>query len=166
MNKEKILEYGLYALIAYLIITNINKLMQSLGFSETRDEKKTSNEITSNVLTNAKSQISVAKEKGEVPSFTKQSYIDLANRLYFAMRGGSGIFGDVNNEAVYSVFANLKKDLDMNWLIDAFGKRELDGVSRDLVTYVNLTMPDRTSLDKSIADINELFESKKMKFRF
>lgn len=97
--------------------------------------------------------------EGQVPSYPQSAYSSFANRIEQA---GFAI-GGTNEDAIYSVFNQMKNDLDIILLIKAFGKRRIEFSFQkgDLSAFLESELND-----SEIKKVNSILESKKIKFRF
>lgn len=90
---------------------------------------------------------------GQIPSYSNTTYNQLADRIEAAGKSGYG----TDEEAIYSVFRLLKKDIDYLKLVQAFGTRRLEFST----IYANLGGFLSSELSASEIDkVNQIMESK------
>jgi len=98
--------------------------------------------------------------KGVKPTYTEGQYMLFADRIYTA---GIDAFFGTDEDAIYSVFGNMKNDLDVNKLIQAFGERRIEFSMRKATLGAFLSSElDSEEMNK----INNILSTKGIKYRF
>ena len=97
-------------------------------------------------------------QQGQKPSFPRSQYKAFADTIQ-----QENLSWDTDEEKIYGIFKQMKNDLDITLLVEAFGNRRPQFTLNDvaLVPFLN------EDLSKSeIEQINNILISKNIKFRF
>ena len=78
------------------------------------------------------------KAKGQSPTLTQTSYVNLANTIFNAWFQNFNIFNPVDEKQILSVMSKMKNDMDVIQLTKAFGKR------RAPIPFGSFVTPDLT----------------------
>lgn len=100
-------------LIVLLIVWLVYKFYKQVGF-KSADEKKEEKDI--------RKDLDMLGQQGQKPTFTRTQYKSFADKLYWA-GSGKNITG-TQEDQIYSVFDNMKNDMDIVLLTEAFGLRK------------------------------------------
>lgn len=96
--------------------------------------------------------------QGQKPSFPKSQYTAFADTIQ-----QENLSWNTDEEKIYNIFKQMKNDLDIVMLIQAFGERRPQWTVNNvaLVPFLN------EDLNRSeIAEINKILSAKNIKFRF
>jgi hypothetical protein len=97
-------------------------------------------------------------QEGQKPSFPRSQYKSFADTIQ-----QENLSFDTDEEKIYGIFKQMKNDLDITLLVEAFGQRRPQFTLNDvaLVPFLN------EDLSKSeIEEINKILIAKNIKFRF
>ena len=135
MNEKnlKIAAYVAFGGLAlYAAYTIVKKILETIGVVDSKEDKanakdqeKALDQAKKDALelekTRKKSTVLTKEQKRLIQlSYQKSKYMDLANQLFTAMDGIG-----TDNEAITSVFKQIKNVADLNELIIAYGTRTL-----------------------------------------
>jgi len=112
--------------------------------------------------TSIKTDIAKEENKGVQPSFSSSNYKTLADKLYAAMNTSG-----TDENAIFSVFSQLKNSLDVLKLIEAYGTRQLYTFGFPAGGQQNLSqaLSDELS-DTEIAKVNQILFTKGINYKF
>jgi hypothetical protein len=97
-------------------------------------------------------------QQGQKPSFPRSQYKAFADTIQ-----QENLSWDTDEKKIYNIFKQMKNDLDITLLVEAFGNRRPQFTLNDvaLVPFLN------EDLNKSeIEEINKILIAKNIKFRF
>jgi hypothetical protein len=141
---------GIMILVVLVLIAwIIYKFYDTVGF-KSREEKELEKD-----LRNDKNEL---LNKGQKPTFSRTQYNSFAEII-----DGENKSWNTDEDKIYNIFRQFKNDLDVILLSEAFGKKRpmYELIDRDLTGFLN------ADLNKSeIGEINKIFASKNIKFRF
>lgn len=100
-------------LIVLLIAWLVYKFYKTVGF-KTDDEKKQERDL--------RKDKDMLYGQGQRPTFTRTQYKSFADKLYWS-GSGKNVTG-TQEDQIYAVFENMKNDLDIVLLTEAFGERK------------------------------------------
>lgn len=115
-------------------------------------------------------ELALNQKKGLKLTFPESQYSAMANQIYEGMRY---CLGD-DYESVEKTLMKMKNDLDVNYLVKAFGKRQgycfgvPEGGERDLFTFVRSELGTEYGglSDARLVNINKDWLKKKINYKF
>lgn len=112
--------------------------------------------------TAVKSDIVKEENKGVQPSYNSANYKTMADKLYAAMNTSG-----TDENAIFSVFSQMKNTLDVLRLIEAYGTRQLYtfGIPTGGQQNLSQALSDELS-DSDIAKINQILFTKGINYKF
>jgi hypothetical protein len=136
-------------IIILLIVWLVYKFYSAVGFksAEEREQEAAIRGDKDDLL-----------DKGQKPTFSRTQYKGFADVIE-----GENMSFNTDEEKIYGIFKQMKNDLDVLLLIEAFGKRrpQFTTFERDLTGFLN------EDLNKGeIEEINKILASKNIKQRF
>jgi len=156
-QEQKLLTYGIGAIVVYLIL--IKPIFQKLGLQKSEEEKRTEERKQSQLET----EIKEAK-KTQQTTKSVQEWQVIADTIYKDLRYSA--LDDNKADAGYQV-SRVKNDLDFWTLYKLFGQRREylfgipNGALMDLPQFI------KSNLKQSAIDtINKNYRSKNIKFQF
>ena len=145
---------GIMLIIVVLLIAWIvYKFYKTTGFQtgEERDIQKDLDKDKDDLI-----------DKGQKPTFPRTWYRAAADKLY-GCGSGQGFTLSTDESCIYSVFVQLKNDLDVTLLIEAFGSRR----KSFSLTDANLSGWIASEFDSSErAALNGILAKRNIKYRF
>jgi hypothetical protein len=123
-----------------------------------------------NLIKKNEDELSQNEKSGLKLSFPESQYNAMANQIYEGMRY---CLGD-DYASVEKTLMKMKNDLDINYLVKAFGKRQgycfgvPEGGLRDLFTFVRSELGTEYGglTDARLVNINKDWTKKKIKYKF
>lgn len=163
-----------------LVVGGVGALAYA-GIKITKAIKDKKNADAQNAPINqAFSDLQLLRQNGVRPSFIQSAYAEMANTLAYAMGGCN-----VDYDAIYSVFEQLKNTADLQSLVLAFGVRKVNGCwlnpmnfeyglwNRITGTEPVLSLPGTINAgmksgwgDNMVEKINEILTSRGINYKF
>lgn len=136
-------------LIVLLIVWLVYKFYKQVGF-KSEEEKKAERDY--------RKDKDMLSEQGQKPTFTRTQYKGFADTIE-----GENKSWDTDEKKIYDIFRNMKNDLDIVLLSEAFGKRrpQFELIDRDLNGFLNADLNG-----SEIGEVNKILASKGIKYRF
>lgn len=136
-------------LMVLLIVWLVYKFYKQVGF-KSEEEKKAERDY--------RKDKDMLSEQGQKPTFTRTQYKGFADTIE-----GENKSWDTDEKKIYDIFRNMKNDLDIVLLSEAFGKRrpQFELIDRDLNGFLNADLNG-----SEIGEVNKILASKGIKYRF
>ena len=136
-------------LIVLLIVWLVYKFYKQVGF-KSADERKEEKDY--------RKDLDMLAKQGQTPTFTRTQYKGFADTIE-----GENKSWDTDEEKIYGIFRNMKNDMDIILLSEAFGKRrpQFETTERDLNAFLNADLNS-----SEITKVNQILSSKGIKYRF
>jgi len=136
-------------LIVLLIVWLVYKFYKTVGFKSSEERKQEQD---------FRKDKDMLSDQGQKPTFTRTQYKGFADTIE-----GENKSWDTDEKKIYGIFRNMKNDLDIILLSEAFGKRrpQFELIERDLNGFLNADLND-----SEISEVNKILASKQIKYRF
>lgn len=139
-----------YVVLGIIVLIVLNKLKNSfnstLGIGTSKDEQQAQTAQNNSITINTK--------RDGMPSMSNTQYLNLANKLYDAMKGMG-----TDDKSVLSVFHTVKNQTDWNMLIKTFGIHDGD----NLLTWLRDDFDEHNYIGTDRSDLNKVLTSKGIK---
>lgn len=113
------LRLAIMAVILILLIIIIWVVLKKTGAIKTDEEK-----VAENVEEKVKKDTQQLLQQGQKPTFLRTSYAGFADKIFSAGSGQNKPRG-TDEQKIYAVFVQMKNDLDITLLTEAFGQRDV-----------------------------------------